>query len=342
VVAAIVQRTASVAVLKSANADVEIVPCNLCGGEDFERLFEIGDQRFDRPEVFAMVRCRSCGLGFLSPRPKESALQQYYPPAYFDEFKVPDYGELYQRRADFLGRACASLKARRLLDVGCANGAFPRFMRDRGWTVEGIEVADTADSIVDFPVYRRFAEIPASGARYDAISAWSVLEYMPDPDAVFHAVSALLVPGGAWIIVTPNFDSITAHGLRRYDVPRQLYCFSPPAIQAYAAKAGLSVDTINTDARFFMKAPNNWLRYYLRRAVGLGPLPWNRHPEGRLSYARRRNLSPGFYANVQYAITHPLTSLDRALEPAFQRCQEWAGTYGFATFVIRKPPSASE
>lgn len=325
-----------------ANADVEIVPCNLCGSQDFERLFEIGDQRYERPEVFEMVRCKSCGLGFLSPRPKASALERYYPPAYFDVFKAPNYDVAYLRRAKFLERACSASKTRRLLDIGCANGAFPRFMRDRGWTVEGIEVAATADSITDFPVYRSVAEIPSSSARYNAISAWSVLEYMPDPGAAFRAVSDLLSPGGAFIVVTPNFDSVTNLGLRRYDVPRQLYCFSPRTIQAYAAKAGLSVDTINTDTQFFAKAPNNWLRYYLRRAIGLGPLPWDQHPEGRLKYARRRNLPLGLRTNVRYAITHPLTSLDRALEPLFQRYQEWTGTYGFATYVIRKKLSVSD
>ena len=298
--------------------DFKIVACNLCGGDDFDRLFEIGDQRFDSSEVFAIVRCKSCGLGMLSPRPKASAMQKYYPPAYFEPFRAPDYGTLYQRRADFLERACADLKTRRLLDIGCANGAFPRFMRDQGWTVEGIEVAESADSIADFPVYQSLDAIPSYAGRYDAISAWSVLEYIPDPRGAFHAVSRLLAPRGAWIIVTPNFASLTNQGLCRYDAPRQLYCFSADTMRAYAADCGLSVESVRSDAQFFLKAPNNWLRHYLRRAVGLGPLPWNQHPEGRLAYARRHNLRPGLATNFRYALTYPLTSFDRALEPLFR------------------------
>jgi hypothetical protein len=211
-------------------------------------------------------------------------------------------------------------------------------MRNRGWTVEGVEVAGSADAITDFPVYRSLEEILEHGtARYDAITAWSVLEYMADPCKVFRAVSESLAPGGAWIVVTPNFESITNKGLRRYDVPRQLYCFSPRTIRAYCAKFNLSVEAITINSKFFMKAPKNWLRHYLRRAVGLAPLAWNRHPEGRLAYARRQNLLPGWYTNARYALTHPLTAVDRLLEPLFQKYQEWTGTYGFATFVIRKP-----
>jgi 2-polyprenyl-3-methyl-5-hydroxy-6-metoxy-1,4-benzoquinol methylase len=327
--------------LTSTKDDVEWLPCNLCGCQDFEYLFDIGDQRFDRAEIFKLVRCKSCGLACLSPRPKASSLQEYYPVAYFDQFRDADYESHYEHRAQYVERATAASKSRRLLDIGCANGAFPRFMRDRGWTVEGTEVATGADAITDFPVYHSLGEILQRGnAHYDAISAWSVLEYMPDPSLVFGAVSELLTPGGAWIVVTPNFDSITNQGLRRYDAPRQLYCFSPRTIIAFSQKFGLSVESVSTDSRFFMKAPKNWLRYYIRQAIGLDPLPWNQHPEGRLTYARRHNMLLGPCTNARYALTHPLTALDRALEPLFQKYQEWMGTYGFATFIIRKSVSS--
>lgn len=323
--------------LTTTKNEVEFLHCNLCGSQDSEFRFEIGDQRFPRPEIFAMVSCKSCGLAFLSPRPKASALQNYYPSAYFDQFRADDYEALYRSRAEFVERAVGTVKSRRLLDIGCASGAFPRFMRNRGWTVEGIEVAAAADAITDFPLYRSVGEIlERRPERYHAISAWSVLEYMPDPSEVFGAVAELLAAGGAWIVVTPNFESITNQGLRRYDAPRQLYCFSARTIGAYCTKFGLTVETAKTDSRFFMKAPNNWLRYFLRRSLGLDPLQWDQHPEGRMIYARRNNLGQGLYASARFALAHPLTALDRSLEPLFQKYQEWAGTYGFATFVIRR------
>src|SRR5207248_3822124 len=74
----------------------------------------------------------------------------------------------------------------RLLDVGCANGDFPRYMIRRGWDVEGVEVADSSKTITDFKVWRReFGALDVPDEAYDAVTAWAVLEHVHEPKRYF-------------------------------------------------------------------------------------------------------------------------------------------------------------
>ncbi|HLA50907.1 MAG TPA: hypothetical protein VJZ92_01470, partial [Thermodesulfobacteriota bacterium] len=57
------------------NAVLETVNCNLCGATD-ERLLFLKDG-------FRIVRCNSCGLIFVNPRPKKEYLQKLYSKGYY-------------------------------------------------------------------------------------------------------------------------------------------------------------------------------------------------------------------------------------------------------------------
>lgn len=60
--------------------ETEIVRrCALCGSERAQVLFTSGDRRHRQPGLFAFLRCDACGLGRLSPRPRQAILERYYP-----------------------------------------------------------------------------------------------------------------------------------------------------------------------------------------------------------------------------------------------------------------------
>jgi 2-polyprenyl-3-methyl-5-hydroxy-6-metoxy-1,4-benzoquinol methylase len=60
--------------------DVELVPaCDLCGSTDIGATLATRDRLHLLPGEWSLVRCASCGLGRLSPRPVPEALGGYYP-----------------------------------------------------------------------------------------------------------------------------------------------------------------------------------------------------------------------------------------------------------------------
>src|SRR4029077_10102920 len=101
------------------------------------------DRKFFRNEFFTVVECDQCGLGFLNPRPTSAEIQKYYPAQYYGNPPTSSHSRYLQRRFTHEASSLQSLEngkqRRKLLDVGCANGDFPRFMAARGWEVEGVE-----------------------------------------------------------------------------------------------------------------------------------------------------------------------------------------------------------
>src|SRR5919197_430524 len=64
--------------------DVETTRCNICGGEVTRLLFETQDYRYRVDDQrYGVWQCRSCGLGYLNPRPTRDAIRRYYPNAYY-------------------------------------------------------------------------------------------------------------------------------------------------------------------------------------------------------------------------------------------------------------------
>jgi 2-polyprenyl-3-methyl-5-hydroxy-6-metoxy-1,4-benzoquinol methylase len=141
----------------------------------------------------------------------------------------------------------AARDGRRLLDIGCGNGAFLVRMRTAGWSVAGIEPDPEARSHA-VSAGLRVREGPSieeafPGERFDAITLNHVLEHVHDPLALLGAGAEALVAGGTLWIAVP---SGAAAGLARYganwyalDPPRHLVHFTPSALRAALLRAGL-------------------------------------------------------------------------------------------------------
>jgi SAM-dependent methyltransferase len=323
---------------------LETVACNLCGSQRWRQVYRMPDTKYAKGEWFDVVACLDCGLGFVNPRPVASAMGRFYPGAFFADFeqKTAHHLRRYAREAAFLDDVTASVEGkRRLLDIGCANGDFPRYMRARGWDVEGVEIADAARAIEDFPVYRQpFPALASTAGPYDAVTAWAVLEHVHDPMAYFRKAAAVLRPGGRFVFLVTNFESPTSRHLFREDVPRHLYFFTRSCVRAYLEKNGLILDRWVCDGSIFEMIPLHWLRHLLRTALGRPQMRYEDIPETRLEWLARTGRSGSFAASLTYAATHPLTTLDRALLPPYQAWQRWRGTYGIITYVAHKPDAS--
>ncbi len=322
---------------------METVTCNLCGSDQLRPVYRQPDALFFPDRWFTVVACEGCGLGFVNPRPTRSEMAEYYPAAFFGAFEHPAHESRYAVEASFLPPIAPGATPR-LLDIGCANGDFPRYMRSRGWTVEGVEVSGNAAGIHDFPVYRtEFPEVPVEDATYDAITAWAVLEHTHDPRAYFAAAARLLKPGGRFVFLVTNFTSLSSRALFREDLPRHLYFFTPQTLERYLAESGLRCLSVKSNGAIFAMVPANILYYAVCRYLLRRPLRWEDLPEPRHQYLKRLSGTGGFLIqgslafNIRYALSHPLAVLDRVAAKLFERWQLLTDRYGILVCVAEKP-----
>ncbi|MFH0962988.1 MAG: class I SAM-dependent methyltransferase [Planctomycetota bacterium] len=153
------------------------IACPLCGERSHEEQYKTIDHTGTIPGEFRLVRCVSCGLTYLNPRPSVRDLAACYPPEYTahrppSEQKRRTFGLVKRlllrqyygwpfnghlpRRSALLRLVLSPLwkpfsrhrrnlrlfpfEGRgRLLDVGCGSGRYLDMMRTGGWTVTGVE-----------------------------------------------------------------------------------------------------------------------------------------------------------------------------------------------------------
>lgn len=246
----------------------EHVDCLMCGADrpEVEREFS----RFLRlPAPLQIVRCGECQMVYMSPRPLQDEMADYYatvetysPEAQVQhqEPLVPCYHALLEHLDEF--SAVGSL-----LDVGCGVGVFLKHARDAGWEVTGTEgsplLADFASRYTGCRVYSctdlRQAKIEPG--TFDVISFLHVLEHVSDPLDTLKAATLLLRPGGLIVGQVPNqyLDAWARLPIVRGHVSRvseksqtnlhHMTFFTPTTFRLLFAQAGLTIEYESTYAR---------------------------------------------------------------------------------------------
>jgi len=186
--------------------------CPVCGHASARALFV--------RDGYAIHRCRDCALRFAAPRPSPADLDAVYAAGYFDSkgwVGDPTSDSAYMTRC--WGEVAPLLHRRfpergRLLDVGCATGAFIAAAARDGWSVAGLEYSDAAAARAREAGLDVRAGIledePFAGETFDVAGAWHVVEHLIDPVADLRRIRALTRRGGLLVLETPNDRSIGA------------------------------------------------------------------------------------------------------------------------------------
>jgi SAM-dependent methyltransferase len=102
------------------------------------------------------------------------------------------------------------LKPGRLLDVGCSCGYFLEVAAGEGYEIAGLEFSSSAIATADVsvrPCIRQASVEELSqqqGSRYDAVTAFDLIEHLDQPRDFLAAVHSLLSPGGTLALSTPD------------------------------------------------------------------------------------------------------------------------------------------
>ena len=226
-------------------APTEFVRCNVCDGDTTEHLATQAG--------FRIVRCRTCGLVYVNPRPASEDLVSLYidyhtregeNEASWDRLMSRVFGESAELLCS--SRNCAG--PGRLLDVGCGFGAFIARMRERGWDAVGLDPSPRAVAAATDrgrPVQLGTLEgMQSEGGVYDAVTMFYVLEHLPDPLGALRKASDLLTPGGMFLLRVPHTTPIVrllaplGLGGSLYDPPFHLYDFSPDVLREMLRRTG--------------------------------------------------------------------------------------------------------
>jgi SAM-dependent methyltransferase len=180
-----------------------------------------------------LYRCNACGTVHQPSLPHGAELHELYRAVHDETYMLEERG---RRRAAgrLLDLLATHMPAGHLLQVGCGHGLLLDEARRRGYDVEGVEPSTQAvryarDRLGLAVKETAIEEAELGGERYDAILLVDVLEHLDDPIAVLERLLAVLAPGGALLITTPDPSSLVARaaGSRWWCLVPAHHCLIP-------------------------------------------------------------------------------------------------------------------
>lgn len=255
------------------------LPCRLCGGD--ARLVFPDHCGFQAPTRFDVYECAECETSFAEPLCVDASL---YDRVYELAERLPGY-ERYRRyreqlitSPDPLGELCRCedvywgvrealgeiMRGRpaplRLLELGSGFGYLTYALRRAGHSCTGVDVSATAVAAArahfgDYYQVADLTQLAASNSRADVVIATEVIEHLADPKRFLSQAAALLEPGGALILTTPNRRIYPAqHAWDTDPPPIHLWWFSSTSLRWLAWELGLSLSFVDFSA-FYRRRP---------------------------------------------------------------------------------------
>jgi 2-polyprenyl-3-methyl-5-hydroxy-6-metoxy-1,4-benzoquinol methylase len=235
--------------LQAAPDALERPVCPLCGGEGRrERVYEF--------PPFAVARCRSCRLWYLSPRLAEPLMRaSYADDAYFEggeagyssyQAQEATLRPTFRRFLGELSRRGMAGSGGKLLEVGCAYGFFldeaKGFFDHRTGTDYSPAALERARGRAD-RLLLGGADQLAPGELFDCIACIHVIEHIYDPVAFLRTLARHLRPGGWLVLATPDMGSFWRPLLRYrwpfFKVPEHVTYLDRRTLAALLGSAGL-------------------------------------------------------------------------------------------------------
>jgi SAM-dependent methyltransferase len=233
-----------------SRADLEYPDCPLCRSAEREI-------RYTNFDPYKVVCCRSCGVYYLFPRPREQAMRHmYHDDDYFEggECGYSDTSYATQERAlrATFKRLMSNLQKRNLtggdlLEFGCGYGylleearGFFRCRVGTEFSRHGVEIASSrADKVYEGGV----EQLPAH-LKFDCIIATHVIEHVYEPLALLRQLAGHAKPHGKIVLAAPDMGStlrkLMGHRWPSFKIPEHILYFDAATLSALMREGGLT------------------------------------------------------------------------------------------------------
>ncbi len=230
--------------------------CAICNSAETSLVFKTRDYDSGGKTIFSVVKCNKCGLVYLNPQPDDRYLSQFYVFNYYGNQSFFHSIFLFINNFIIGNRAHSILKRKKgkIIDIGCGDGDFLKFMKDKGWDAYGIEPSksgfEIAKSKIKENVYNKpLGDIKFMDKFFDAVTIEHVLEHVDNPKEMIKQVHRIMKDDGLLVISVPNIGSVQAKIGRdkwfHLDIPRHIYHFSSETLTRFLESNGFEVKKIN-------------------------------------------------------------------------------------------------
>ncbi len=206
---------------------------------------------------FRHVRCHQCGLIYVSLILREDVLDKYWREemAWVGVLNSEPQRELDQLKYQYgLDLVSHRLSGRRVLDIGSGPGGFIRLATEQGWQAAALELNQESSKKLAAEGYQvivkhlELTDLPSES--FDLICLWEVLEHLPAPRVMLAEARRLLAPGGLFLILVPNVDSLVTRLLHAksntFGGHSHLNHFNHRSLADLLDRAGLEVEEMET------------------------------------------------------------------------------------------------
>ena len=180
----------------------ETIPCPVCDHTEFTPLFEKAGEPF--------VRCNGCRLVLINPRPVPEQVATTYDRDYTQGY-IRKQDKKLKRISRWVKRIRkAYVPQGRWLDIGCSAGFVVHCARQAGFDAWGVDIEPNAIEFarshfgLDNVFTGALEERGFPNAHFDVISAYELIEHVPDVNRLLQEIRRLLAPGGVVEIRTPD------------------------------------------------------------------------------------------------------------------------------------------
>lgn len=229
---------------------MKIDRCRICGGTEAAATASVAGCQY--------VKCAGCGVERMAEYPSSEECSKFYESGYMEKkfnnlghhmHFAPEYRDTYFAEKDLtftdLGLDGASLRGKRLLDVGCANGQFIEYASRLGIEGSGIDISvEMVESAREKGLKCEVKDLFDLKGEYDMLTFWDVIEHVPDPRRMLEKSRSLLSSNGEILVQTPCTGIISELFGEEwlYYLPVQhLHLFSQESLFRLLSETGFSV-----------------------------------------------------------------------------------------------------
>lgn len=226
--------------------------CPVCNSKNLNNFYICTDYTVTQ-ESFALTRCQKCDLVITNPRPGKEQLLKYYESADYISHTSKSTNLLnfvYKQVRKYTIHQKYKListyhKTGSILDYGCGTGELLQYLHKKGYTTTGYEPATVASKQAESKGLQLVGNLEKDKGTYNIITAFHVIEHVPDPKQTVKLLRTKLNSEGTLLIAVPNIDSLDAQHYQQewaaYDVPRHLFHFNQKSFGKLIAKCKLKI-----------------------------------------------------------------------------------------------------